>query len=152
MTINWALKSFDELTAAEMYAILQLRSLVFVVEQNCAYHDMDNKDQHCWHLMGWSEDGRLAAYTRLVPAGFSFTEVSIGRVITAPFARGHNIGKELMRRSIDAIYNIWSKVPIRIGAQLYLKRFYESVGFQSVSKIFLEDGIEHIEMLLHPAK
>lgn len=152
MNIQWELKRFDELTGAQMYAILQVRSLVFVVEQNCAYHDMDDKDQHSWHLMGWSEDGRLAAYTRLVPAGLSFTEHSIGRVITAPFARGHQAGVELVRRSIDAIYNIWGKVPIRIGAQLYLKRFYEKAGFQQVSKIFLEDGIEHIEMLLSPAK
>ena len=146
-TITWTLKQFDELTAHELYKVLQLRSEVFVVEQNCVFLDMDNKDQASLHLMGWHNDS-LAAYTRLVPAGVSFTEVSIGRVVTSPKMRKSGTGRLLMKESIETSYNIFGKTPIRIGAQLYLKKFYESFGFQQSSDIYLEDGIEHIEMLL----
>lgn len=146
-TINWACKSFDELTPRELYAILQLRSEVFVVEQNCVFQDIDNKDQASRHLMGW-HDGLLAAYTRLVPAGISFEEVSIGRVVTSPKMRKSGAGRLLMKKSIETTYTIFGNTPIRIGAQLYLKKFYESFGFQQSSEIYLEDGIEHIEMLL----
>lgn len=146
-TITWTCKPFDELTTRELYAVLQLRSEVFVVEQNCVFQDMDNKDQVSWHLMGW-QGNLLAAYTRLVPAGISFEEASIGRVITSPKMRKSGTGRLLMKKSIETTYSIFGNTPIRIGAQLYLKKFYESFGFQQSSKIYLEDGIEHIEMLL----
>jgi ElaA protein len=146
-TITWSIKQFDELITHELYQILQLRSEVFVVEQNCVFQDMDNKDQVSWHLMGWHND-LLAAYTRLVPAGISFAEISIGRVVTSPKMRKSGTGRLLMEKSIATAYNIFGKKPIRIGAQLYLKRFYESFGFQQSSEIYIEDGIEHIEMLL----
>lgn len=145
--LTWTCKPFDELTTRELYAALQLRSEVFVVEQNCVFQDIDNKDQVSWHLMGW-QDNLLAAYTRLVPAGISFEEVSIGRVVTSPKMRKSGAGRLLMKKSIEASYSIFGKTPIRIGAQLYLKRFYESFGFQQSSDVYLEDGIEHIEMLL----
>ncbi|WP_430898185.1 MULTISPECIES: GNAT family N-acetyltransferase [unclassified Paraflavitalea] len=146
--MNWITKPFDELTPLELYKIIQLRNEVFVVEQNCVFQDADDKDQKCYHLMGWNED-RLAAYTRLVPVGVSYPNyISIGRVITNPKDRRSGFGKELMRVSIDKCYELWGKAPIKIGAQLYLKNFYESFGFQQISDVYDEDGIDHIEMLL----
>jgi ElaA protein len=144
--ISWNIKKFDELSPAELYAILQLRSEVFVVEQNCVYQDLDDKDQPCWHFMGWREN-KLLAYTRIIPPGISYDEASIGRVVTSPSARGEGLGKELMERSISQVETLIGKVPIRIGAQLYLLQFYTSLGFIQTSDIYLEDGIEHIEML-----
>ncbi len=146
-TITWTCKPFAELTVQELYASLQLRSEVFVVEQNCVFLDTDDKDQYSWHLMGW-HNNLLVAYTRLVPAGISFTEVSIGRVVTSPKMRKSGAGRLLMKKSIETTYRIFGNTPIRIGAQLYLKNFYESFGFQQSSEVYLEDGIEHIEMLL----
>jgi ElaA protein len=147
--IDWKCKHFEELTPAELYAILQLRIEVFVVEQNCIFQDADDKDQVSWHMMAWSDNG-LAGYTRLVPAGISYTEASIGRVATFPKMRKAGIGKKIMEKSIEMIYSLWNKQPIRIGAQLYLKKFYESFGFQQCSEIYLEDNIEHIQMILQP--
>lgn len=147
--IQWTIKDFNDLTPSELYAILQLRNEVFVVEQNCVFQDADDKDQHCKHLMGWLE-GRLVAYTRLVPPGVSYTEPSIGRVITSPSVRRTGAGKELMKRSIDAVKVLYGNIPQRIGAQLYLKEFYASFGFIVAGEIYLEDGIEHIEMVLTP--
>ncbi len=146
--VRWTLKHFNDLSPSELYAILRLRSEVFVVEQNCAYQDADNKDQRAWHLMGWLDDN-LAAYTRLLPVGVTFAEASIGRVVTSQSVRGQDYGKELMRQSIEQLHRLVGVVPIRIGAQLYLKKFYESFGFVQASEMYLEDGIEHIEMIRH---
>ena len=146
MPLHWILKKFEELTPYQLYAILQLRSEVFVVEQACVYQDVDNKDQDAYHLMGFA-DNKLVAYTRLLPAGVSYKEVSIGRVVTSPSVRGTGAGRELMKQSIYNCYNLFGQVPIKIGAQLYLKKFYESFGFRQISEVYLEDGIEHIYML-----
>jgi ElaA protein len=148
---TWTLKKFDELTPHELYAILQLRSEVFVVEQNCVYQDMDNKDLKAWHLMGWdseASDRKLLAHTRLLPPGLSYPEASIGRVVSSPTVRGKGIGRELMNKSIETIYILYGAGPIRIGAQLYLKSFYASLGFQPEGDIYLEDNIQHIIMYL----
>ncbi|MEJ7737289.1 MAG: GNAT family N-acetyltransferase [Chitinophagaceae bacterium] len=147
MPVQWLCKKFDELTLHELYAILQLRSEVFVVEQNCPFLDADGKDHYCFHLMGW-EDGLLAAYSRLVPASVTFAEVSIGRVVTSPKARSKGFGKYLMQYSITVCYRLFGRTPIRIGAQLYLKKFYESSGFHQAGPVYPEDGIDHIEMVL----
>lgn len=147
MHLNWTFKSFEELTTTELYAILQLRSEVFVVEQNCVYLDIDGKDKKSFHLMAWQGDD-LAAYTRLVPPGISFTEASIGRVLSSPKYRGLGIGITLMQKSIHHTLESYATNKIRIGAQLYLKKFYESFGFITHGDEFLEDGIPHIEMLL----
>lgn len=144
--MNWQVKPFCELTSAELYEILRLRSNVFVVEQHCVFLDMDNKDQQCLHLLGYVND-RLAAYSRLVPAGISYEEPSIGRVCTDPEYRSIGLGKELMNVSIKALELHFGTAAIRIGAQLYLKRFYESLGFRQISEEYLEDGIAHIEMI-----
>lgn len=147
MNIKWIYKPFNQLTPLELYAILHLRNEVFVVEQNCVFQDADNKDQDSYHVMGWDGD-QLVAYTRLVPGGVAYEESSIGRVVTCPKMRKTGLGKKLMQESIDILYNIWGKRSIKIGAQLYLKNFYESLGFQQTSSVYLEDGIEHIEMVL----
>lgn len=144
---SWICKKFDELSSSELYAIMQLRNEVFVVEQNCVYQDADNKDQLSWHHMGWQGD-KLVAYTRLLPQGVAYTkEPSIGRVVTSPFARGGGIGRELMEKSIAQLYKLFGETPIKIGAQLYLLKFYTSLGFKQTSDIYLEDNIEHVEMV-----
>lgn len=144
--IKWTIKKFDDLSVQELYTILRLRSEVFVVEQNCVFQDMDNKDQLSYHLMGW-DDGVLIAYTRLIPPGIAYELCSIGRVITSQAARGSGIGKLLMEKSIEEAHRLFGNTSIKIGAQLYLKEFYNSLGFKQSSDIYLEDGIDHIEMI-----
>jgi ElaA protein len=146
MAIQWLIRKFDELTPHQLYAILQLRNEVFVVEQNCVFQDADDRDQSSYHLMGFNGD-KLIAYTRILPAGLMYDEVSIGRVVTAPSARGSGAGKELMNRSLDLAYSLFGQVPIKLGAQLYLRKFYEGLGFIKISDTYLEDGIEHIYMI-----
>jgi len=140
------LKKFEDLTPYQLYAILQLRNTVFVVEQNCVFQDADDKDQNAYHLMGFT-DSKLVAYTRLIPPGEIYQEPSIGRVVTSPFIRKSGSGRELMNQSIDELYKLFGIRPIKIGAQLYLKSFYNSLGFQQVGEVYLEDGIEHIYMV-----
>ena len=146
MQIQWLLKKFEELTPYQLYAILQLRNEVFVVEQNCVFQDADDKDQNAYHLMGF-ENNKLVAYTRLVAPGEIYEQPSIGRVVTSPVVRRSGAGKEVMKQSIDAVYTLFGIQPIKIGAQLYLKKFYESLGFEQISVVYLEDGIEHIYMI-----
>lgn len=146
-TLQWSLVSFDQLSPLQLYAILKLRSEVFVVEQQCIFLDMDDKDPHCYHLMGW-KDKELVATTRLVPPGISYPEASIGRVATSLSIRRTGIGKELMERSIALAIELFKTNTLVIGAQLYLEKFYSNLGFRKSSEIYLEDGIEHIEMTL----
>ena len=147
MNITWYHKHFNDLITKELYQILQLRNEVFIVEQNCPFQDLDDKDFKSFHLMGFDTDSqKIMAYARIVPAGISYTEASIGRVVTSPQARGEGIGKVLMEKSIKILEELYGGVSIRIGAQFYLKKFYESLDFQQVSEIYLEDGIEHILM------
>lgn len=142
MELRWHERTFTELTTAQLYAIVQLRESVFVVEQNCVYQDADGLDPVSRHL--WAErDGAIAAYLRIVPAGVKFPEVSIGRVITAPAARGSGLGRELMKRGIAAC----GGAAIHIGAQAHLEKFYGELGFQRASDVYDEDGIPHIEMI-----
>ncbi|MFZ9388655.1 MAG: GNAT family N-acetyltransferase [Chitinophagaceae bacterium] len=147
--MRWINKKFEALSPDELYAILRLRNEVFAVEQNCVYPDMDNKDQPAIHLMGW-QDKNLVAYTRIIPAGIAYTEPSIGRVVTSSSIRRSGIGRELMKRSLELLFKLYGKQPVRIGAQLYLQDFYTSLGFRSTGEIYLEDGIRHIEMVLTP--
>jgi ElaA protein len=147
MNYTYRVVAFKDLKVEELYDILKLRNEVFIVEQNCPYNDLDDKDLKAWHLM-LEVDGKLAAYCRLLPEGVSYAEMSIGRVLSAPTFRGQNWGRTLMHCAIEACYKQLKKGPIRIGAQYYLKAFYESFGFVVVSDIYDEDGIDHILMLL----
>ena len=146
MQIQWLLKKFEELSPYQVYAMLQLRNEVFVVEQHCVFQDADDKDQLSYHFLGFN-DNKLVAYTRIVPAGVIYEQASIGRVVTSPSVRRSGAGRQLMQHSIQTVYNLFGTVPIKIGAQLYLKKFYESLGFVQISEVYLEDGIEHIYML-----
>jgi ElaA protein len=143
--INWYSKEFNNLTPHELYAILQLRTEVFVVEQNCVFQDMDGKDDYCHHIMGWNGD-KLIATSRIVPPGIAYEFPSIGRIVTSPAARGRSAGKELVNKSISALNKLYGDSTIRIGAQLYLKKFYESFGFEQSGDVYDEDGIDHIQM------
>lgn len=143
--IKWKIKPFNALSLAELYEVLELRSLVFVVEQNCVYQDIDHKDQKAVHLLG-DVEGKLVAYARLFDAGIYFENASIGRVIVHPEARAKKYGHELMHVAIEQIKNLFDKENITISAQLYLQKFYESHGFMPTSEVYLEDDIPHIEM------
>jgi ElaA protein len=146
MILSHSVKSFQELSNAELYSILRLRSEVFVVEQNCPYQDLDNKDQKCFHLMLY--DGNfLVAYCRLLPAGISYQEISIGRVISAPSYRGKGVGKIVMQLGIQFCEQLFGSAPIRIGAQVYAKGFYSALGFMEEGEEYLEDDIPHVEMV-----
>lgn len=145
--ITWKRKTFDELTPHELYAILQLRNEVFVVEQQCIFQDADGRDPFCFHIMGLEGD-TLVAYTRLVPPGIAWAEPAIGRVATAPKARNRGLGRQVMEYSVDQCHTLFGPLPIRIGAQCYLEKFYTSLGFRPDGEIYLEDGIQHIEMIL----
>lgn len=146
MELQWRCTHFNELTVTGLYAIMQLRNEVFVVEQNCVFQDADDKDKYCYHLGAWDGD-KLAAYARLVPPGVSYTEMSIGRVITAMQYRGAGVGRQLLQNAIDKCTLIFGEKPIKIGAQLYLEKMYNSFDFQRIGDIYLEDGIEHVHML-----
>ena len=146
MSLRWIDRAFDELSARELYAIIALRERVFVVEQNCPYQDADGYDPPSRHLWAEAPGGAIHAYLRIVPAGVKFAELSIGRVITAPEARGTGLGKILMRHGLAMA----GAVPVRIGAQAHLEKFYGELGFVRTSDIYDEDGIPHIEMLRAP--
>lgn len=149
VTVDYTCKPYTELTLDELYEILRARQEVFIVEQNCPYQDADGKDKYAHHLMGRSDDGALHCYTRLLPPGVSYEGYcSIGRVISSLRVRGQGQGKKLMEESISRISKLYPGVSVKIGAQAYLKRFYESFGFVDMGEPYLEDGIPHLIMVL----
>jgi ElaA protein len=141
-------KAFNELSLTELYDLLRLRSEVFVVEQNCVFLDMDDKDQKCQHVLLY-DDAQLVAYARVVPAGVSFTEASIGRIITSMVVRGKGAGKILTQYAIDESRRLFGHQPIRIGAQCYAIKFYQQLCFKIDGEVYDEDGIDHVEMILN---
>jgi ElaA protein len=147
MSITWKIKAFDELTPKELYEIFQLRLEVFSVEQNVAYQDADGKDINCFHLYGYNEQALLCAYSRILPAGVAYNEVSIGRVVSSPKARGTGVGRELVKKGLRYITQQYGAVPVRIS---YLIKFYSDFGFKTVGEEYLEDSLPHTEMLLIP--
>ena len=147
MQLNWVLKKFDELSSAELYAILRLRNEVFIVEQNCVYQDADDKDPYSLHLSGWDGES-LVAYCRLIPPGIVYSECSIGRVVSSPKYRRSGAGRQLMQTAISKALTHFNYSAIKIGAQVYLKEFYASFGFIQSGEQYFEDGIPHIEMSL----
>ena len=145
--LRWVTKSFTELTSDELYELLKLRSEVFVVEQKCIFLDMDNNDQKAFHTLGYLED-ELVATTRLFDKDIMYQGYqSIGRVVNSPRHRGSGIGKALMQYSIKECERLFGKGPIKIGAQLYLKKFYNEQGFEQSGAVYLEDEIDHIPMI-----
>jgi ElaA protein len=143
--MNFNTKTFTELTITELYQILQLRSEVFVVEQDCVYQDVDGKDQKSLHVFGFKNE-QIVAYTRIFKPGDYFKNASIGRVVVSKSERQFGFGHELMKASIKAIKNHFQVSDITISAQEYLQKFYEFHGFFKVGEAYLEDGIPHIRM------
>jgi ElaA protein len=142
----WRLLSFADLRVAELYEVLRLRSAVFVVEQQCLFQDMDGYDSQAMHLLG-VQGGELLAYARCFEAGVKFPEASFGRVLTRPSVRGTGIGHALIEQAITAISQLWGPQAIRIGAQMQLAAYYGKHGFEDVGKLYMEDGIAHLEMV-----
>ncbi len=148
-SVQWRSAPFGELHVHDLYALLQLRSAVFVVEQNCLFHDMDGADAQAVHLLG-SRDGILLAYARCFAPGITFTEASIGRIATRLDSRGTGLGHHLVDKSMDLVHERWGPQPIRIGAQARLKHFYRRHGFEDTGIAYVEDGIDHLEMVRQP--
>lgn len=140
------IKKFEDLKLHELYQILQLRSEVFVVEQDCVYQDIDGKDQKALHILGYEGD-LLVAYTRLFPPGIYFSEAAIGRVVVKYEHRKNSYGHELLEASIKAIEEQYQTKKIKLSAQIYLTKFYESHGFEQIGEGYMEDGIPHIAMV-----
>jgi ElaA protein len=147
--MKWSCKAFKELSLDEFHDIIQLREIVFVVEQDCPYLDVDGKDKEALHVFGEYE-GNVVATTRILKPGISYDEVAIGRVVTSPTVRGMGMGKQLMEESMKFVKLHFGKVPIRISAQTYLLKYYKSFGFIETGEEYLEDNIPHFEMLYKP--
>lgn len=146
--MNWKYLRLHEFDAKSLYEVLKLRVNVFIIEQACFYHELDDKDYYATHVMAYDSDNRLVGYLRIVDPGISYDELSIGRIVVAPEVRGEGYGRDLVTEGLTYIKEVHGPVPVRISAQAYLEKFYESFGFQAVSDVYLEDEIPHIEMLL----
>ncbi|MCA9500102.1 MAG: GNAT family N-acetyltransferase [Nitrospira sp.] len=147
--IQWKIKTFQELESEQFFDLLELRIDVFVVEQHCAYRELDEYDRHSEtrHLSGRSEVGELVAYARIIPPMLRYPEVNLGRFVVKADFRRQGIGHQLLQTAIQEISGWWPKTPIRISAQEYLQSFYAHYGFLRVSNVYLEDGIPHVEMV-----
>ncbi|MDR6299779.1 GNAT family N-acetyltransferase [Mesonia maritima] len=141
-----SIKKFEELTLTELYQILQLRSEVFVVEQDCVYQDIDGKDQEALHIIGKKSD-KIVAYTRCFAPGIYFEEAAIGRVVVQENERKNKLGHQILEASIQAIHKKFTTSHIKLSAQQYLTKFYETHNFKQIGEGYLEDGIPHIAMI-----
>jgi ElaA protein len=149
----WEWRRFAELTPLELYTLLAARAAVFVVEQSCAFQDVDGLDLFAWHLLGWDESDHepaLAAYLRLIEPARKYAEPSIGRVLTTAAFRGTGLAREAMREALARAAMLYPGQAVRIGAQQRLEHFYVELGFRTVSAPYDEDGIAHVEMLRSP--
>ena len=144
--IKTSVKTFNKLTTNELYDLLQLRSEVFVVEQDCVYQDIDRKDQKALHVLGLKND-KIVAYTRIFKPGDYFEQASIGRVVVKEKERHFKYGYDIMNASIDAIKTHFNQTTIKISAQTYLRKFYKNLGFKQIGEEYLEDGIPHLAMI-----
>ena len=155
MTVKYTIKGFDELSAVDIYYILQARSQVFVVEQHCVYQDIDELDFDCLHLVAHM-DKTLIGYCRIIPpnVGGNGTNPNprVGRVLVLPDNRHHGVAREIMTRAIKHCHSKYGKKPIQIAAQTYLIHFYQSLGFEAVGQPYEEDGLDHIDMILNIPK
>lgn len=146
--MEYKIKEFDQLSNRELYEALQLRNDVFIVEQKCPYNDIDGKDFKSIHLLA-EDNNKLTAYLRIIPKGLSYPQASIGRVLVRKENRGQGLARDILVKAIQFITKEWNEKEIKIGAQLYLKSFYKSLGFIEVSEPYLEDDIPHIDMVYH---
>jgi len=144
--VNIEVKSFSDLNTTELYDLLQLRTEIFVVEQGCVYQDLDGKDQKALHVIG-TKDNKIVAYTRTFKAGDYLAQASIGRVVVKEGERQHGYGFDIMKASIKAVEEQFGETSIALSAQIYLKRFYNSLGFIEKGGEYLEDGIPHVMMV-----
>ncbi|MFT7681607.1 MAG: ElaA protein [Moritella dasanensis] len=146
--MTWMCCQFSELSSLQLYDVLQLRAAIFVVEQDCAYQDIDGLDTHpeTRHLLYYSESGELLAYLRILAAGVSYPDVAIGRVVTAASARGQGLGHQLLERGINAAKSVWPAQDLYLSAQAHLQRYYQRYAFVTVTAEYLEDGIPHVGM------
>lgn len=147
MQVNWTFKHFKELTLSEFHDIIALRINVFVVEQVCPYEELDGKDKKSYHAIGRDGSGEVIATARILPPNVSYPQISIGRVVVHKDFRKMNIGHDLMNQVMAFIIEEFGPKDIKISAQKYLLEFYESHGFRSTQKEYLEDGIPHVEMI-----
>ena len=147
--IQWEVKPFRQLSVDTFFEVLKLRVDVFVVEQHCAYRELDeyDRDPGTKHLSGYGESEQLIAYARLLPPGLRYPEVNLGRFVVKADSRKQGIGHQLLKTALQEISGCWPKAPIRISAQDYLQAFYAQYGFVRVSDVYLEDGIPHVEMV-----
>lgn len=145
--MEWTYKKWQELERDELFDIYKLRVDVFVVEQDCAYPEIDYNDKLVGHLFAYA-DGQLAAYSRLCPPHTVYPEVSIGRVICHSNFRGQGLGRELVKRAVEQLQKDFPGQKIKAQAQEYLEYFYKSFGFKTISESYLEDGIPHVDMVL----
>lgn len=146
--VTWTTKHFNDLSVNEYWEILHLRTAVFVVEQDCPYQEVDEKDKVSFHLYGCNEQGEVIAVSRIVPQGVSYDEISIGRVALKKEARGKGLADEMMTETFTFITTQFGNQSIRISAQQYLTNFYGKHGFKQVGEMYLEDNIPHIEMVI----
>ena len=144
--MEYKIKTFEELNTSELYSILRLRSEIFVVEQNCVYQDLDNKDLSAYHLMA-IDNNETVAYLRILPKGVSYKEISIGRFVVKKDYRRKNLGLELLSKGLNFIEENLKEKEVRISAQVYVKELYKKAGFIEASEEYLEDDIPHVEML-----
>ena len=144
--INIIVKTFNQLTTEELYGLLQLRSEVFVVEQDCVYQDIDRKDQKAFHILG-IKNNKVVAYARVFGPGDYFNEAAIGRVVVKESERKFKYGYDIMKTSIEAVDFHFRVTTIKVSAQTYLRKFYNNLGFEQIGEKYLEDGIPHIPMV-----
>ncbi|MGB3467374.1 MAG: GNAT family N-acetyltransferase [Cyclobacteriaceae bacterium] len=147
--LNWTVRKLEDIKSLQLYDILKLRADVFVVEQECIYPDIDGKDVKALHVIG-TKDSEVIAYTRIFDSGEYFEMPSIGRVVVKESERKHKYGHELIRQSIEAINNYYGSQSIKISAQVYLTKFYETHDFRAIGTEYLEDGIPHVAMIRKP--
>jgi ElaA protein len=152
MHLDWQIKHYNDLSLNEFHDIIALRLEAFVVEQNCAYLDLDGKDKKSYHLICRNGKGDVVATARIMPPGLQYNDAAIGRVVIEEGIRGHGVGHDLMDRCIEFSVQEFGGAPIRISAQKHLEKYYEKHGFTSTGNEYLEDGIPHVEMLLEPKK
>ncbi len=152
MILNWQIKDFSEISIIEFHDLMALRIKIFVVEQNCPYQEIDGKDIKSHHLIGRDDEGNIVATARILPAGISYKEVSIGRVAIDESARDNGNGHVLMEKCMEYIVEKFGPTNVRLSAQSHLEKYYQKHGFESTGKRYLEDDIPHVEMLCELVK